>query len=175
MIEKPAAHATLQDKAVHEMRLFATIAAYLYVCFGTLIFFKAAILRGEGIGFAPWGIAMVKALVLAKFIMIGDMLHVGDRLKTLPLIWSTAYKAGVFLIFLIVLTLVEEALVGLARGRTITATLAEFGGAKLEETIASCLVMLLILIPFFAFRGIDATLGHGELQRLLFSKRTARE
>ena len=68
--EKPSAM-TIGEKMGHELRQFGLIAGYLYVCFGALILYKMAILRGQGIGYAPYGLAAVKALVLAKFILAG--------------------------------------------------------------------------------------------------------
>lgn len=54
-----------------------------------------------------------------------------------------------YLLLLIALSIVEEAIVGLSNGRTIAATLAEIGGAKLPEMLATSVVMLLILIPIW--------------------------
>jgi hypothetical protein len=171
MADANGSQSRLRAEAARELRLLLIISTYLYVCFSALLFFKAAILHGEGIGFAPWGIAVVKAVVLAKFIMIGEALHVGNRMRSLPLIWATAYKAGVFLAFLIVLTLIEEAVIEVLHGhRAAPALAAEFGGARLTETVASCIVLLLILIPFFTYRGFDAALGKGALLQLLLAR-----
>jgi len=53
------------------------LALYLYVWFAALLLFKTAALRAHGIGYAPYGLAIVKALVLGKFIPIGNGLHIG--------------------------------------------------------------------------------------------------
>ena len=36
---------------------------------------KAAVLHTEGIAFAPLGIAIVKAVVLGKFVLLGNAVH----------------------------------------------------------------------------------------------------
>ena len=46
------------------------IAAYFYVCFTALAYLKAAILEAQGIVFALFGFAVVKALICAKFLSI---------------------------------------------------------------------------------------------------------
>ena len=55
------------------------------------------------IEFAPWGVAIVKALLLAKFMLIGRALKIGERNNTRPLIWPTLHKAFAFLVLLVVL------------------------------------------------------------------------
>jgi hypothetical protein len=54
----------------------------------------------------------VKALILAKFLLLGRMLHVGTRFRDKPLIWPTLYHALMFLIVLLILTTLEELIVG---------------------------------------------------------------
>jgi hypothetical protein len=43
----------------------------------------------------------------------------------------------------------------------------------LEETLAGYLIMLLVLIPFFAFRVLSDTLGEGRLERMFFVDRAS--
>ena len=42
---------------------------------------KSAILRDAGIDFTIWGIAIVKALLLAKFMLLGRAANIGKRYK----------------------------------------------------------------------------------------------
>jgi len=165
------AKATLQQRAVHEFWEFAILTAYLYVTLGAVIVMKTAVLHTEGIEVAPWGIAIVKALLLAKFMLVGRALKIGEGNSTRPLIWPTLYKALAFLVLLVILTTIEEAVVGLFHGRSIAASLGDLAGRRLEETLASFLIMLLVLIPYFAFRVLDEVLGEGRLARMFFVAR----
>ncbi len=164
------AKTTLRQKAVHEGRQLAAVTVYLCVCFGALLAFKATLLHGQGISFTPWGIAAVKAIVLVKFILIGNALHVGERYTSRSLIVSTAYKAVVFLAFLVVLTIIEGAIIAIGHGRPISESLSDITGRHLGQTIAGCFIMLLILIPYLVVGGIDAVLGEGAFFKLLFIK-----
>jgi hypothetical protein len=165
------AKATMQQRAIHEFWEFAILTAYLYVTLGAVIVMKTAVLHSEGIEFAPWGLAIVKALLLAKFMLIGRALKIGERSSTSPLIWPTLHKALAFLVLLAILTTIEEAVVGLFHGRSIAASLADLAGRRLEETLAGFLIMLLVLIPYFAFRVLDEVLGEGRLVRMFFVAR----
>ena len=119
----------------------------------------------------PWGIAIVKAVVLAKFMLLGDAMGLGARITARPLIWPTLRRAFAFLVLLIILTIIEEAVVGLFHHRSIAASLGELFGPRLEETIAGYLIMLLVLIPFFGFRILDEALGKDRLARMFFIER----
>ena len=62
---------TLHQRAMDEFKKFVIISLYLYITLGAVIMVKTAVLHTEGIPFTPWGLAIVKAVVLAKFMMLG--------------------------------------------------------------------------------------------------------
>jgi hypothetical protein len=171
MATEPIVKTTLHHRAMHELKEFAILTVYLYINLGAVIMVKTAVLHSQGIDYAPWGIAIVKAAVLAKFMLLGNVMKIGERYTTQPLIWPTLHKALAFLVLLVVLTIIEEATVGLFHGRSIAASLGELFGPRLEETSASILILLLVLIPWFAFRVLSEALGEGRLTRMFFVAR----
>jgi hypothetical protein len=170
VVTETPARATLQERAAHEFKELLILTVYLYITLGSVIAVKTAVLHTEGIEFAPWGVAIVKALVLAKFILIGDAMKIGEH-HTGPLIWPTLHKAFGFLLLLVILSIIEETVVGLFHHRSIATSLGDLVGARLEETLAGYLIMLLVLIPYFAFRVLDEALGEGTLRRMFFIER----
>lgn len=162
---------TLPHRAIHELKQLAIISLYLYITLGAIILLKTAVLHTEGIDFTPWGTAAVKAVVLAKFMLVGHAMKLGERSSTMPLVWPTLRMAAAFLVLLIILTILEEAVVGLFHHRTIAASLGDLFGAKLDETLAGYVIMLLILIPYCAFRVLGEELGEGRLERMFFVER----
>jgi hypothetical protein len=162
---------SITKRAIDELREFAVIAAYLYVCFAALLYLKASILKADGIEFAPFGFAAVKALICAKFVSLGQIFRVGDRFKSRPLIWPTLYKSFAFLVLLLVLNALEEIIAGFIHHRAVAASLAEFGGGTLDQLIATSFIGFLILIPFFAFRTLGEVVGERNLVRVFFQPR----
>src|SRR5262249_14568697 len=113
-----------RERIKAELRDYGILATYLLVCFSALAGFKAAILSSEGISFAPWLFALMKALVCAKFLLIGRWFGLGDGLAAKhPLVVSTLYRSLTFLLVLGLLTVVEEAVVGHLHGETLGASL----------------------------------------------------
>lgn len=166
-----AAKVSVRDRVVGELTEFAIIAAYLYVFLAALIYLKAAILHAHDIPFATFGFAAAKALICAKFMLVGRALHLGERFNALPLIWPTLYKSFVFLVLLLILNALEEVIVGLIHHRAAMDSLAEFGGGTLDQLTASCVIVLLVLIPFFAFRSLGEVVGERNLVRVFFLQR----
>jgi hypothetical protein len=170
-LEKP----DYRERLTTELREFVMLASYLFICFSALAVFKAAILKAYGVSFAPWVFAAIKALVSAKFLLIGRMFGLGDGLaKKYPLIVSTLYRAFLMLLVLIVLTVIEEVVMGHLRGESAAGSLAGIGGGTLWQVIATTVIVLLVLIPWFAFRALGEVIGDETLVRLYFEPRPPR-
>jgi hypothetical protein len=163
----------LRERAVSELREFTAIAVYLWVCFTALAYLKFAILEAHGIAFAPFGFAAIKALICAKFVSVGHALHLGERFKGQALIWPVLHRSLVFLALLIVLNVLEEVAVGWLHGRALADALSDIAGGTRDQMIATTIVMLLILIPFFMFRTLTEVIGEHTMARLFFEPRRA--
>jgi hypothetical protein len=98
------------------------------------------------------------------------VLRLGEN-KSRPLAWPTLYQSSLTLVLLIVLTTLEEILVGALHHRTIKESLTHVAGDRLEIVLATFLIMFLILVPYFAFRNLAEVLGPGVLPRLFFTDR----
>jgi hypothetical protein len=166
----PAAKSVGQ-RITDELKEFLVIAAYLYVCFTALAYLKATILQAHGIAFAPFGFAAVKALICAKFMSVGHAVHLGERYKSRALIWPTLYRSFVFLALLLVLSALEEIITGMIHRQTLSESISHFGGGTLDQLIATSIVVLLILIPFFAFRTLGEVVGEQNLVRVFLHRR----
>ena len=73
---------SLKEKAREELRIYAIVAAYLYVCFAALLVFESSLQPEPSGGFVPHGIAVIKALVLGKFLLLGRAVGAGTRVHT---------------------------------------------------------------------------------------------
>ncbi len=156
-----ATRVPVRRRIADELVEFAVIAAYLYICFTAILFLKASILKAEGVPFAPFTFALIKALILAKFASIGHALHFGERFKNFPLIVPTLYRSLVFLLLLLVLSSLEEVVAGLIHNKKVAESLSEMGGGTASQMIATVIVMFLnsdsILCISCSWRGSRRT------------------
>jgi hypothetical protein len=172
MGDRPApAKVSIRTRIAEEIKAFLIISAYLSVCFLAIAYLKSAILQAYGISFAPFGFAIVKALICAKFILIGRAIHLGERYKDSPLIWPTLHKSVAFVVLLLILNTIEEIVVGAMHHRSVADSISEIGGGTLHQLIATTFVGLLILIPFFAFSALGDLLGDRNLFLVFFRPR----
>jgi hypothetical protein len=160
--------ASFREKAFGQFKEMAALALYLYVCLGAVVLLKAAILQDVGVHFAIWGIAAVKALLLAKFMLLGREFQIGRKFRDRPLILPILYHALIFLVLLLVLSTIEELVVGSIRHRPLSDSLAHIVGPTVFEGLAVCLVLFLILIPYSAYDCLEDVLGEREAFRLFF-------
>jgi hypothetical protein len=156
--------ATIIQRARNELIEYLAISAYLFICFGSLLFYKSAILRNDGIEFTAFGLALVKALIFGKFILVLQAVRVGEHGYRPGILLVDILKTSfLFLILLVALNAIEEVALGLVHGRAAREVLGEMAGGTLPEAIAVCVLLLLVLIPYFSFRSLAARLGHGVL------------
>src|ERR1700730_2336237 len=156
---------SFREKASGELREFIILTAYLYVCFAALIYLKAAILQAQGVSYTHLGVAIIKAALCAKFMLVGRVFHIGERFKNLPLIVPTLHRSFVFLLLLVVLTFIEEIVMGAIHGRTVLDSISEMAGGTFQQMVATIFIIFLILLPYFAFRSLGEIVGDTTLAR----------
>jgi hypothetical protein len=139
--------------------------------FAAFIQYRRFVLAAHDITYTNYGVAVIQALILAKVIMIGDVLRLDRRLEQHPLVYSTLYKAVVFSLFVGAFTLIEHGIKGLWMGKGLTGGLVDFIETGSHELLARCLVILVAFIPYFAFRELGRILGKGKIWALFFRRR----
>ncbi len=145
---------------------------YLTLMFGAFTQYRRFVLAAHDITYTNYGVAVIEALILAKVVMIGDVLRLGRQLEQEPLIYSTLCKAVVFSLFVGAFTLIEHVIKGLWMGKGLAGGLVDFIGTGSTELLARCLVIFVAFIPFFAFRELGRILGEGKIWALFFRRRT---
>lgn len=165
----PGEKAGIGARLKHELIEFSIIACYLYIAFSVLIAFKFTILKGQGVPWAPWGIAIVKALILGKFILLLQAMKLGEGGDFV--VWRIVRKTALFVIALFVLNGLEELGMGHLHGKT-NAQIAEDMTGLLSGPFVISVLMFLILAPYFAYRELDERMGEGSLWRVLTGRRS---
>ena len=109
----------LKVRAVGTGRKFLGIFLYLYVVFGLFNLHEYIVLAQHGIDFTHYGFAAVNAFVMAKVLMIGEELHLGEYFEDRPLIYPILLSSLLFGILLIAFHIIERVIVGLWHGQTM--------------------------------------------------------
>ena len=167
---------TNEQKVDWKRKLFLEMTAYwinvlyLTILFAVFTSYRRLILANYNIGYSNWGISFIKALVLAKVVMIGSLVHVGRRLENKPLILPTIFQSALFTFWVALFALVESTIRGFLHGKGLAGALDHLLGEGPNEFYSKCLVVFVAFIPFFAFKELARVLGKGIIWELFFRK-----
>jgi hypothetical protein len=164
---------SLKQKALEEARRMLVITAYLWILFSVFEVHRVAVLRGQHLP-NPYriGFSLINALVLAKVILVAEALHAGKRQAGTTMFTAVLFKSGLFAIILVCFNVVEDILVGLFRGKTLTECLPEIAGGGFEGQLLVGFMIFVVLIPFFAFAELRRAIGEDEFHDLVFRRKT---
>jgi hypothetical protein len=156
----------------HEMKKYVAIVLYLAFFFGSVVNYERLVLAGYHIGYTEFGVAIVKALVLGKVILIGEALHVGERFRGRALWLPVLWKTFVFSLFIAAFVVVEH-LVGAAVHHRTLAEEFQFVTQHRDIVLARIQLETVALVPLFAFMELGRVLGERELHSLFLHGPTA--
>jgi hypothetical protein len=132
--------------------------------------YKTALLRKYSIEFTPFGIAAVKSLIIAKFIMLGHTFKLGEKHRGKPLAYFIAIQVGMFAALVIALSIIEEVVVALIHHRPVGEVFVRIEGGDWLLILADAVLLVLCLTPYFGIRAINETLEPGRLHRMFFGE-----
>jgi hypothetical protein len=146
---------------------FLIIFAYLWLLLSVYTLHNSVVFSDWPF-FVHLGAATLKALIFAKFILIGEHLKLGWRVERLPLIWPILVKAALFAVILIGFDVLEELLV-----EAIWPDSVSTGGDVLElddmrEILSLTFMAFVALIPFFGIRELSRVIGGEKMRELFF-------
>jgi hypothetical protein len=160
-----------KQKIFHEMVEYWINVIYLTLVFAAVTQYRRFILATYDITYTSYWFAVIKALVLAKVIMIGAVLRLGRGLEDKPLIYPTLYKTAVFTLFVGIFTVLENVIKSFWKGTGFTGNLVEFLGKGPNEFIANAMIVFVAFIPFFGVKELGRVLGEDKIRALFFRRR----
>jgi hypothetical protein len=167
-------HGTLKQKAYHELKEFLGIALYLWVILALFQLYRSLLLSEEHVtAVVHQGFAVINALALAKVLLIAKALHLGEWVEDWPLIYPTFLKSALFTIVLACFKILEDAGLGMYRGKSFQESIADLGGGSLNGILCVSLILFVTLIPFFVVTELQKVLGEGKLMQLFFRPRNS--
>lgn len=161
-----------KKRALDELRKLSITVMYIWVLLCVLTLHRQIILANYHINYsAKFGFAFINAVILAKFMWLGEILHAGKKAAGKVLLHSMLWNSAIFAVILMVCHLLEEALVKVWHGQSFAASFSETV-ADPRNIFATMLLMFVVLIPFFFAKGLIEILGKDEIKRLLLKART---
>jgi hypothetical protein len=166
------AKGNFKQKISLEMKHFAITFLYLSLLIGAFNTYRWLLMAEYHVGYFIYGYSLIEALVLAKIIIVGESLGIGERFSDRPLIFPTLYKAILFALCVLAFGILEHLITGFLHGKELAGVFQEIIRRR-YEILARILIMFVAFIPFFAFREAMRALGEVKLFELFFRNRAA--
>ena len=147
MTEPSSAGEGFKPRLVSELKRYAVVSLYLFVCFGVILVYEASQSPAVQATTLGLGVALGKALIMGKFILIGEALKPGTRIAAPTLLARVAWRSVGMLIVLVVLKLLEELIIGLVHGQSVGAVFGELAERSWLSFAGPVLLMLLFPMP----------------------------
>ncbi len=167
MTESAPEGASLKSRVAEELWRYLYISLYLFVCFAVLMIYEDSQTTSAATTSLGLGLALCKALILGKFILIGQALKPGTRMGGRTLLHRVAWRTAGMILVLIVFKILEELIVGMFRGEEVAAIVDELLALSWLQIAGPILLMTLILVPLMVAVELDRALDDVGLKGLL--------
>lgn len=159
-----------KHKFFQEFKTYWVNVLYITLFFSIFTNYRRLILAHYQIAYGEYGVSLIKALVLAKIILVAEHFHLGRGLENKPLASPTLYKSFLFTVCVAILSVIEFMLHGFLKTKDLIRATDVFVGCFSYEWFAGMLATFVIFIPFFAMRELGRVLGRGKISELFFQK-----
>lgn len=156
---------------VNELYRFLFYFSFLALFFCSLITYGDLLLHNYAISYIHYGYGLLEAFVLAKIIILGQHLHLGEKFDDSPLIIPTLYKTFIFSVFALILTSLEHFFIGYLHGKDMAKIYDDFLSAGLDIDLAKALVIFLVFFIFFAFTETARVFGYKKFTSLFLYRK----
>jgi hypothetical protein len=162
---------SLRNRIKDEFVQATLLALYFAAWFCAIAFFTFAVLREEAIPIAPFGLAVIKAGLCAKFMMIGKAMFPLRVDANRGLVKSLFWHSIVYLGIVIALSFAESGIDGLLHGKSFMESVASFGHGDPVYIAALSLIYWLIVWPYLIVLGLNQSLGINAVRTILFGSK----
>jgi hypothetical protein len=155
----------LKEKAKEEFKEVLAISVYLAFFFSAMTTYTILLLRQYGGSSLNYAFAIINALVIAKVILIGRMMHLGGRFETRPLYQTVLVKSFFFSLLVLVFHFLEEFIKRLIRHEPPGTVIRNINPNLL---IGRTILVFCTFIPLFAFLELRRIFGGQKFYALFF-------
>ena len=166
---------TIFSRLKHELLEAIPPMIFFFVAFQTIAFTRALMLEQYGIHVTTFVTATIAALLVAKVVLIVDMVPVVNRFPEKPLIYNVAWKTAIYMVAALIVRYGEHLLeFARAHGDLTTANRRMLAEVVWPHFWAVQIWLLVLLFVYCALRELIRVLGRERVRYMFFGGRTTR-
>jgi hypothetical protein len=144
------------------------LSLYLFAFLAALAAYRSLLLGEGGAGAWPLFDCAVEALVLAKVMLIGNALKLGERFFQRRMLARTLSRAFAFTIFALAFAGLEGLVKRMIRGNAFAEVWQELANMGPKLILVRAVVLFIFFVPLFALWEIGRVLGKRKLHSMFF-------
>src|SRR5512138_2223237 len=133
--------ADLKRTIVHELIEYWINFGYLAFFLVAFTWYRRLILAEYQVHYTNYWFPLIEAAVLAKVIMLGDLVRLGRQMENKPLIFSALFRAVMFSLWVAIFSVLEETVRGLLHGNGLMGGIEEMVSRGWYELLSRCVVI----------------------------------
>ena len=162
----------LVAKLKEEMRQVLVIAVFFGIGFSIIILNNRLVTAGTGIHIAPFARALVGGLIVAKVLMIVDLLPFVHAFPEKPLVHNVSWKSSLYVAASVIFLYLEPFLKNLIKGLGLYGShSAAWHELMLPKTWATLLWLAVLMVGFVTMQELSHVLGKERLKAIFFGDR----
>ena len=158
-------------KLMEELKAMALIALYIFLTLMALRLYRELIEGRVNLDPFEIGATIIEALVIAKVIILGDLLKVSQQFRDRPAIVPTLFRSFIFAIFILIFSSAELFVKGLIHGLGASGAMDDVLNKERGIRLAQAGFMFLAFIPLYGTWEIARHIGEKRLVDIFFRER----
>ena len=169
LLDQPDYMSTVGHKLKHELHGLIPVIVFFFITFQLLALTEALILKQYGISVSVFLTATVKALVVAKVVLIADHFPLVNRFPEKPLSYNVVWKTTIYFTALIAFRYAEHFIhFWRETGNVVEANRRMVHDIVWPHFWVVQLWLLILLLVYCAFRELVRALGRERIIRMFF-------
>jgi hypothetical protein len=161
---------SFKQKFIHEIKTVAFATVYFAIWFGLLMFLKTMILTEYKVEFTGISMALIGALILAKVVLIIDLVPLSGWTRKHPAVWFLFFRTLFNIIAVFILLLLEKAFESRHEYGGFGSSLSQvFQHRDIYHVWANVTVVSIAVFWFNVIFVVRRYLGEQKLRQLFFS------
>lgn len=160
-----------KSRFMKELRQFALLFSFLWLLLSSFTTFKVIVFGFSSASFMRYGYNILEAAALAKIVLLGKFLGLGERFLDKPLIIPTVYRAFVFTLFVFTFSMLEHFVISFLKGDAYEKIFESFKQQSFYEALGLMPIFFFTFILLFVIFEIAKIFGEDELFDLFFKNR----